>query len=65
MMTIGFGDFYPVSNMGRLVGILSCLWGVFVVSAFVLTLNTLLAFSKGERKSFEILSKLKAKSNNL
>lgn len=61
MTTVGFGDYYPISNMGRMVGILACLWGVFIVSIFVVTLNSLLEFNKGEVKSYEILCNLKAK----
>eukprot|EP00349_Pseudokeronopsis_sp_Brazil_P004780 CAMPEP_0202969786 /NCGR_PEP_ID=MMETSP1396-20130829/15658_1 /ASSEMBLY_ACC=CAM_ASM_000872 /TAXON_ID= /ORGANISM="Pseudokeronopsis sp., Strain Brazil" /LENGTH=75 /DNA_ID=CAMNT_0049697743 /DNA_START=85 /DNA_END=312 /DNA_ORIENTATION=+ len=61
MMTVGYGDYNPVSNVGRIIGIISCLWGVFIVSIFVLTLTNLLEFSIGELKSFDILSKLKAK----
>mmetsp|Transcript_23762 Transcript_23762/g.23459 ORF Transcript_23762/g.23459 Transcript_23762/m.23459 type:complete len:135 (+) Transcript_23762:390-794(+) len=63
MMTVGYGYYTPVSNMGRIIGIISCLWGVFIVSVFVLTLNNLLEFSIGELKSFDILSKLQAKEN--
>jgi Ion channel len=43
--TVGYGDYFPISNCGRMVGILACLWGTFVVSIFVVTLNNLLEFS--------------------
>lgn len=46
MTTVGYGDFYPISNFGRMIGILACLWGVFIVSIFVVTLTNLLEFTK-------------------
>lgn len=61
MATVGYGDFFPISNCGRIIGILACLWGVFIVSIFVVTLNKVLDLNEGEKKSFEILCKLKAK----
>lgn len=39
MTTVGYGDFYPKSLIGRLVGILITLWGVFFVSMFVVALG--------------------------
>lgn len=61
MATVGYGDYYPVSNFGRIVGVFVCLWGVFVVSIAVATLNNLLEFSRGEFKAFVILEKLRLK----
>ena len=55
MATVGYGDYFPISNLGRTIGILACLWGVFIVSIFVVTLNNLLEFSKSEEKSYGIL----------
>lgn len=42
MTTVGYGDFYPKSNIGRLVGIIIAFWGVLFVSLFVVTLTNLL-----------------------
>ena len=44
MTTVGYGDFYPKSHMGRLMGIIISLWGVFFVSLFVVSLTNLLNF---------------------
>ncbi|CDW88462.1 small-conductance calcium-activated potassium channel protein [Stylonychia lemnae] len=63
MATVGYGDYFPISNFGRIVGILACLWGVFIVSIFVVTLNNLLEFSKQEEKSYDILCKLAFKED--
>ena len=58
MTTVGYGDIYPKSVMGRIVGILVCFWGVFIVSFFVVTLNNMLTFSPNEEKSFNLLLRL-------
>lgn len=50
MTTVGYGDFYPKTNMGRLVGIVIAFWGVFIVSLFVVSLSTMLDFDTGEKK---------------
>lgn len=63
MATVGYGEFFPISNFGRIVGILACLWGVFIVSIFVVTLNNLLEFTKQEEKSYDVLCKLAYKDD--
>lgn len=61
MTTVGYGDFFPKSNIGRFVGILIAFWGVAFVSLFVVTLTNLLLFQNGEEKSFILLQRLKSK----
>jgi hypothetical protein len=61
MTTVGFGDFYPKSIFGRVVGVLVCSWGVFIVSFFVVTLNNMLQFNANEDKSYNILQRLRYK----
>ena len=52
MTTVGYGDFFPKTTMGRLVGIIICFWGVVVVSVFVVTLTNMLAFDPSEDKTY-------------
>ena len=61
MATVGYGDYWPLSYLGRIVGMLSCFWGVFTLSTMVVILNNLLEFDEGERKSFDLLMKMKCK----
>jgi voltage-gated potassium channel len=54
MTTVGYGDIYPKTTMGRIVGIIIALWGLFLVSIFTVTLSNLFTFSMGEKKAYEL-----------
>lgn len=49
--------------MGRFVVVIACFWGVFLVSMMVVTLTDSSEFTKGEKRAYEILSRLKAKQD--
>jgi hypothetical protein len=36
MITIGFGDIVPSTHLGRLLLMISCIWGLFCLSLFVI-----------------------------
>jgi potassium intermediate/small conductance calcium-activated channel subfamily N protein 2 len=52
MTTVGYGDYFPKTNMGRFVGASIAVWGVFIVSLFVVTLTNMFEFDSGETKAF-------------
>ena len=39
MATVGYGDFYPTTHLGRVVDVIACFWGTFLVSLMVLSLT--------------------------
>jgi hypothetical protein len=45
---VGYGEVYPKSHLGRFVGIISCLWGFFVISMMVVTMGSIVKFSLEE-----------------
>ena len=61
MTTVGYGDYYPVTVGGRLVGFISCIWGVLVVSLMVVSLTNLLMLESGEDKALTLLKRLNFK----
>lgn len=58
LTTTGYGEFYPKSNFGRLIGLIICFWGTFIVSFFVVTVNNMLNFTTSEEKSYNLLLRL-------
>jgi potassium intermediate/small conductance calcium-activated channel subfamily N protein 2 len=57
MTTVGYGDFYARTDLGRLVIFIVCIFGVFVVSMMVVTLtNSLITTSlEGLLKDFHFI----------
>jgi len=61
MTTVGYGDVYPKSQVGRFIGVIVALWGLFLVSIFTVTLTNLFSFTSGEEKAFDLSKRLKQK----
>ena len=61
LTSVGYGELFPKTFWGRIVGIIISFWGVFIVSFFVVTITQLLMFTGGEDKSYNVLLKLSAK----
>ncbi|CAI2368307.1 unnamed protein product [Moneuplotes crassus] len=58
MTTVGYGDVYPKSYGGRLLGVFMCLWGVLLVSLFVVTISDILEFDQSEKNSYILIKRL-------
>ena len=61
MTTVGYGDYYPITNLGRLVNIFVSIWGTFLTSLMVVALQNLLVFTDNEDKAFNYGKKQKQK----
>ena len=55
LSSAGYGEFYPITFFGRIIGIIICFWGVFIVSMFVLIVSDLLKFEYQERKTYDFV----------
>lgn len=55
MTTVGYGDFYPVTVFGRIVGVLWSLVGSLIQSLAVIALFEVLEFSPGEVLAYKLL----------
>jgi hypothetical protein len=60
MTTVGFGDFYPSTHLGRLIGVLACFWGTFLVSLMVVSLTISSEFTPQERKAYDKIKRHEA-----
>jgi potassium intermediate/small conductance calcium-activated channel subfamily N protein 2 len=63
MTTVGFGDFFCRSHVGRICSILSIFWGIFLTSLMVVTLTASMSLDAKESRAFNILYRLKARKN--
>ena len=55
MTTVGYGDFYPKSHWGRVIGIITAFWGTLYVSLFVVSTTNMLTFDPSENKAYLLL----------
>ena len=58
-MTVGYGDIYPVSVLGRTVAMVSSFFGIAIVAlpAGIVTAEYLSSLKEGEKQEKEIGSK--------
>lgn len=58
LTSAGYGDFYPKTFWGRVVGVSICFWGVIITSLVVATVTNMLTFTTSEEKSYEMLVRI-------
>lgn len=61
MSTIGYGDIFPTTYFGRVIAILACIIGTFILSLLVVFLNTYINFDEVEQVVFNTV--IEEKSN--
>jgi hypothetical protein len=56
--TVGYGDYYPQTPLGRIIILFVAIWGTFIVSIMVVVVSNTLNMEKNERRTSKILNKL-------
>jgi hypothetical protein len=59
MTTVGYGDYYPRSHLGRFIGVICCIFGSLLVSMTVVSLGNFTVLNEKENKAFLRIMKLK------
>lgn len=59
MTTVGYGDIFPVTHLGRLTTILACIWGMFIMSMIIVTLTNIITLTKEEERAYNTLEESK------
>ena len=55
MTTIGYGDIFPRTHLGRITCIIACIWGVFILSLFVVALTNTTEFETKEEQVYDAI----------
>lgn len=48
--TVGYGDMYPMSHLGRTIGVFTCIAGQFLVSLMVTAIASFTGFSAPQER---------------
>jgi potassium voltage-gated channel Shab-related subfamily B member 1 len=62
LTSAGYGDLFPKTFFGRLVGVVICFWGVLIISFFVVTVTNMIEFSPNEQRAYNLLMRLHKKA---
>lgn len=60
MSTVGYGDLFPGTIFGRIVGVLCSMWGAFVFSMIVFTFQSLLELDHNQSDAFLSIKETRA-----
>ena len=60
MSSVGFGDFYPISLLGRIIVVISSFWGTFLISLMVAALTVAVEFNPQESVAHETIKAAQA-----
>lgn len=56
--TVGYGDAYPKTLIGRTVGALACIIGIFLIALITNSLSQYIEFDQQESKAFFVMKKM-------
>ena len=59
MTTVGYGDMYPITHLGRVTVIIACIVGAIVLTFFVSALNSALELDPKEKEASQMFEKNK------
>ena len=55
MTTVGYGDMYPVTLFGRMIGVICAFWGTFIISLLIIVAERVFALKGVENKALNHL----------
>jgi hypothetical protein len=59
MCTVGYGDFYAKTQIGRFITILACLIGTYFTSMMMVFMTQKSNLNENEKKAYLLISRLK------
>jgi len=58
MTTVGYGDYYPMTNLGRFILLSSCFYGIIIMSFMVVALQNFLKLGENEANALDEQEKI-------
>lgn len=58
IFTVGYGDYYPHTHFGRIITIVACLWGTFLLSLMVVAITNTMELSPQQLKAYNEIKQL-------
>ena len=56
--TVGYGDYYPQTPLGRIIVLFVAIWGTLIVSIMVVVVSNTLRMEKSQLRTSKLLNKL-------
>lgn len=60
MTTVGYGDVSAVSHFGRMISIVNALWGAFIISLLVASIDKIFELSEPQKHAIAEITNSKA-----
>ena len=60
MTTVGYGDVAAVSPFGRMISIINALWGAFIISLLVASIDKIFKLSEKQKEALAEITNSKA-----
>jgi voltage-gated potassium channel Kch len=65
MTTVGYGDFVAKTQLGRIIAIMACIWGNFLISLMVISLTVSSEFTvPAHRKAYDSIVRSQEEQKN-
>jgi len=65
MTTVGYGDVFAVSPLGRMISIINALWGAFVISLLVGSISGIFNLHENQKKAVADICKQKQAASSI
>jgi hypothetical protein len=60
MTTVGFGDFFPITALGKMITVLNAFWGGFIISLLIVSVNEIFSLSIPQKIAYDKLIRVKS-----
>ena len=59
MTTVGFGDYVPYTTLGKIVTMITALWGAFIISLLIVSVSAIFTLSPKQKVAYEKLVRVR------